>query len=86
LHLQAKIVRQESTNIDANLERKKKQVEIEKKMCVELDLCYALALPPLLLPELTPLIHFFECLEHQRNLQPEQQGPSAAVGEARGAA
>lgn len=30
--LQGKIVRQESTNIDANLERKKKQVEIEKKM------------------------------------------------------
>ncbi|ORY54171.1 ATPase V1 A1 complex subunit E [Leucosporidium creatinivorum] len=29
-----KIVRQESTNIDANLERKKKQVEIEKKIAI----------------------------------------------------
>jgi V-type H+-transporting ATPase subunit E len=27
-----KIVRQESSNIDANLERKKKQAEIERKM------------------------------------------------------
>lgn len=31
--VQGKIVRQESANIDANFERKKKQVEIEKKMC-----------------------------------------------------
>ncbi|SCV74431.1 BQ2448_8070 [Microbotryum intermedium] len=30
----AKIVRQESTNIDANLERKKKQIEIEKKIAI----------------------------------------------------
>lgn len=31
---QGKIVRQESANIDANFERKKKQAEIEKKMSV----------------------------------------------------
>lgn len=35
LHIsQGKIVRQESVNIDANFEKKKKQVEIERKMYV----------------------------------------------------
>lgn len=64
LVVQGKIVRQESANIDANFERKKKQVEIEKKMCV------AAGLPSQWCQELIPSLA-------QLHLEPEQQVPPA---------